>query len=395
MKIVKDNKISKRKLKTRKFSLLLLAPILGITSLSVAGCFSNYQKSDNVLDPSIDNDVLDKPNNNEEKDESKNDSLPLTPLQPATPVEPEKEPDVPLTPLLPPIINNQKPVIPQPPIKDDTDNIDSDVSLMEFKVKVTRTSGFMFNDNNRPYFFIYNSKGQKIDIKSIFDTSMGISDSDDGEKDGYLSFSLPENDTYTIKIAKEGWGFQAKTYRYPEEVKVNKLNPIADFIFEPIIEESPKEGFYNKEDVVHEFEFKTDVLNNPISLKTNKENGKMTILMYMRTKCPYSLRTLNALYQSIYLDELNQTTNEKASKVQVLCFSNADSINSLETFQKERFPEFHFIHDPNNIMVDQFFPNNRGYPRMAVLDYEGVYIRGITGEVGKHTFDSIIPKYAK
>lgn len=273
--------------------------------------------------------------------------------------------------------HQDQPVTPEPSVPGKPDNNEPS-NMMTFKINVVRSSGLHFK-NYDPYFAIYNKDTNQL-VKD------NVSDADDNEWDGSIQIKLPDNANYEIKINDTlnggGPGVLARTtYKYPDAVEFNKQKPEVDFVFDPIIVDTEKVGSYKIEDVSHELPYKTDACGNPISLKENREQGKMTILMHMKTTCPFSLRTLAALNKAIGWNAQWEQTPEMYNKVEVICFSDVNSQEELAAFQQEQWPKFHFVADHDNKIQSTFFKNDFGYPKLAFLDYQGVYVQTIRSEI--------------
>ncbi len=263
------------------------------------------------------------------------------------------------------------------------------VEMMTFSVDMRRTSGFQFNSTTIPGVNV-------VDIatnKNMFNTPRD--DYDDSRVDGFITMELPKNATYKVTLNN----FSLKTYNYKKEIILDKDHPHGSFEFDPVIEPAPKTGFYDKNDVSHELPFKHDVLNRPVSLQKNRENGKMSIIMYMRTTCYHSKRTLNSIYSAInWLDD-GTPTPENWDKIELYCVSDDDTVQQLQDFiKKEGFnqPWMHFIADPSNQIRNAYFPNTTGYPKLAFVDYQGVFINKVENELTKRdTIRNFMNNYSR
>ncbi len=282
------------------------------------------------------------------------------------------------------------PPAPQPPVVMPDDN----GPKMEFTIDVTRTSGFPFK-NVIPQFDIFDAKTDQKIIAQVDDYV-------DNNDDGFIKIKLPEDGSYKIKVASGPGieGFNRTTYNYPTEVTFDKSTPNVKFQFEPVIEEYKVGETFTKDDVSRELWVTEDVLGQPISIRENSKAGKMTVLMYMRTTCPKSIATLNSLNKAIFWPSYGDITvkNEEIKKhVEVICFSDyaGDTKEVLQEFQRKEYPDFHFVKDDSATLLHSYFPNNSGYPKTVILDYQGVFITRFGGRVeNQSSFETYIPKFS-
>ena len=328
---------------------------LGATSFLVASC--SWTNSSTTPTPQPENDKL--PPNSSTTTPQSGDSLnPVpTPSVPPQSGETSKPTPTPSQPAPAP----QKPQAPTEPAQ-----------MMTFTIDARRTSGLKFNEVVQ--FKVVDAITGEDVLGKLID------DYEDPIQDGIITFELPDNRSYKVIPFNFLWD----KYEYPPEVIVDKEHPKAQFRFEPIIQTTEKEGSYRIEDVAHEIPFETDVLGNPISLRQNKKDGKMSIFMYMKTSCLRSRNSLKVLNKAIGYNEQWEETPDNWNKVEVYCFSDDDSPEDLIYFKNKEWaerPQFHFIADPDRKMANAFFHNNLAYPRFAFIDYEGVYVERIINEI--------------
>ena len=274
-----------------------------------------------------------------------------------TPLPPE--PSIPEPPV-------PTPPAPQPPVKP----VEPPAATMNFVINIRRSSGFTFR-TDVIYFDIY-------DADTNTKVKEHVCDFDDKD-DKAVTVNLPSNKRYYAKVVTpEDYGgnyaMSISTYKYPEKVFFDKDQPIVDYVFDPIIVDGLKEGFYTYDDVAHEIPFQYDAVGKPISLKQDAKEGKATILMYMRTTCSRSRASLKVLNKAIGWNDAWEKVPENWNKVNVICFSDADSEETLRNFQETEWPQFHFVYDPTSIFKNEYFRNDSGYPKFVYLDYQGVFI---------------------
>ncbi len=263
---------------------------------------------------------------------------------------------------------------------------------MNFRVDIRRTSGFKFDDASIQFKLFNDKTNEPIKNKN---GSLWYSDWDDSDE-GYLNLELPSDGEYRLEVGE----INRVTYKYPENIKFNKNTTNIKYPFQPIILDTPKNESYRLDDVSHVLPYTKDVLDKPISLLQNSAEGKVTIIMHFKTSCPKSRRTLNMLYGAINYDINGNETREMWDKVNVICISDNDTIDDLKEYEtNERLhPEFQFVLDTNDTVVDRFFHNDLSYPRLAFLDYQGVWVKRLKGEMtpdGKNSARKWINQYSK
>lgn len=391
---MKDS-IKKSKSKISKISIFGISSLIAFGAINVgAGCYfgiSNQNHSTSLQDnnsnniPNQDNHL---PNNPivPPSSQDNNSGLPDNSNPPQPPVNPPDGSDQ-VQPPTPPVVNPDEggqvipppnpPVDPPKPPALPPDNV-TPSNMMTFRINVKRSSGLQFKSYD-PYFNIYNADTNELVVKNICDADVG-------DWDGIITVKLPDDANYVIKVDDTMIGggpgkLLVSTYEFPESVPFNKSNPEVDYIFTPIIVDTPKEGKYRFDDVAHELPYGTDATGRPVSLKLNEQQGKMTIVMYMKTTCQYSIRTLNALNKAIgYSADLTEETPWMWDKVQIICISDVDSQERLAEFTNE-YPHFSFVSDHSNKIKENFFGNVSGYPKLAILDYQAVYVQKTSGEI--------------
>ncbi len=367
--------------KIAKGTLISISTLAGIGFACVGvGCYFKIAKVNNIIS-----------NNTTNNNISGNENKPVAPPDTTTPSVPEPEQSIPETPNIPPIDQNpSEPQQPTPP----TIKPDVSVQNMQFTIDITKTSGFKFSE---------------VISFDVFDANTGaklISAIDDFEddNDGIIRLELPENGRYKIKLTEyDGVPSLRRTkYNYPDEVIFDKNTPNVRFQFEPVIEDYEDGKTYKIDDVARELWVGEDVLGQPISLRQNAREGKMTVLMHMWTNCENSKATLRALNKAIFWPTTGNMIDENKEiikHVEVICFSDyyGDSLDTLRHFQENEYPYFHFVKDEGSKFVNSYFPNNNAYPRTAILDWQGVLVyRFSSGKVSNQTaFEKYIPKYSK
>ncbi len=358
---------------------------MGSVALTLTSCSNPTNQS---IDTPIESPNNTTPPNNIENPQGNLPSIPSTPTQPPQPLPPTVEevtpapsPSIPPAQPLPPeeIVPTPSPSVPQVPTEP--------AQMMTFTVDVRRTSGFKFNTI---------IPVNIVDVATNQNMFNGPRDDyDDSEVDGIITFELPDNKTYKVTLTN----FKSQTYHYNNEIILDKEHPHGSFDFNPVIETSTKEGSYAKDDVSHELPFPTDVLNHPISLQKNRENGKMSIIMYMKTSCPKSIRTLNSIYSAVKYADDNTPTPENTQKIELYCFSDDDTQQELKDFvTRKGFNEswIHFVADPTNKIRNAYFPYLTGYPKLAFVDYQGVLVNKIEGELtNQNTIRRFMNNYSK
>lgn len=280
----------------------------------------------------------------------------------------------------------------QPPAPTPSPTLPPAAPTMNFRVDIRRTSGFKFTDANIQ-FKLYNDVTNEP-IKSKNGT-LWHSDWDDSDE-GFLNLELPSNYTYRLQAES----IDRTKYDYPESIKFSKDDTNIKYPFDPIIQTTPRTESYRIDDVVHTLPYTEDVLHKPISLEQNKAAGKATILVHFRTTCPKSQRTLNMLYGAINWDLNGEETPWMWDKVDVICISNVDTVEELQRWETEKklHPEFQFVRDTENTVVDKFFHNDLSYPRLAFLDWQGVWVYRMRGEMsadGKNKARDLVKQYSK
>ncbi len=262
---------------------------------------------------------------------------------------------------------------------------------MKFNISLERTSGFKF-DNANIHFNIYDADTDEL-LKS------DVTDWSESEFDSVLTFEMPSNGRYKVKATSIDRG----KYTYPEYIIVDKNNANTKYQFDPVIVKGTRETSYQIEDVSYEIPFTHDVLDKPTSLEQNRNEGKMTILMYFKTSCPKSRNTLKTLFKGINFDIPDDggawvETPERWKKIEVFCFSDVDSVAQLQDYETDnaKHPEFHFFSDPGSIVADKYFHNDLKYPRLAILDYQGVFVERFKGQMDDpKTVQNYIKRYSR
>ncbi len=313
-------------------------------------------------------------------------SAPQHPVPPSKPETPETDPPAP-QPLPPPTPDPETPVPGPVPPPAPSPSVPPAENML-FTVDIKRTSGYFFSDGDFRFKLYNDETGEKIMPPRIAGQPVKDYFSDwDDENDGFLHLNLPSNWKYRLEVSN----VDRTQYEYPEFIKFDKNTKNITYPFEPIILKTPKEGSYSINDVSHELEFNEDVLGKPISLELNRSKGMATILIYMKTTCTKnSLPTLNAINTAIGYDDDSQPI--PWDRVNVICFSDVDSVGELQRFERSEYPNFQFVSDPTNKFLNQYFPHNSGYPKLVLLDYQGVIIQKI---LQKNTNYDLYRNFAK
>lgn len=193
-----------------------------------------------------------------------------------------------------------------------------------------------------------------------------------------------KNSTYKVKVQDID---NNVTWSYQSEYTINEKNNKLDIIFSTnkLYEKEIPATFskYQKGMGIYKTDF-TDVLGNKISLANNCKNNKITLFVFFKTTCQYSMRLL-ANINTIY----NQSTFK--NKLEVWCFSSVDSIETLRSFAQYNYSQYHIIEDSNYAFRKQFENlNGQGVPRTVYVDSEGIYTEYVPGEVSVEYIQNIL-----